>query len=122
MLLNYTLQADISGAALGALLAHVLRQIQRQIDHGVGENRVGPPPGYLLVEEDELGLEMHAADIVPWVLTWRHLFDLVELVRYCFQDKRVFFEFKANVWIGDVFREIIDVQIWKGGVGDIEIF
>ena len=121
MLLNYTLQADISGAALSAFLNHVLRQTQRQIDHGMGGNRVGPPPGSLLVEEDELGLEMHAADIVPWVLTWNHLFDLVELVRYCFLDKRVFFEFEANVWIGDVFREIIDVQIWKGDAGGIEV-
>ena len=85
---------------------------------------MGPPPGSCFIEEDELGLEMSAGDIEPWIMTWQHLFDLVELVRYCFVDKRVFYAFEANVWIEDVFREIIDVQRWEppeGDVGDIEI-
>ena len=74
--------------------------------------------------DDELGLELSAGDIAPWIMTWQEFSDLVQLVRYCCLDKRVFYAFKANVWIEDVFREIIDVQIWEpaeGVGGDIEI-
>ena len=74
---------------------------------------MGPPPGGWVVGDEGLGLEMRAGDIGPWIMTWRDLFGLVELVRYCFVDKRVFYAFEANVWIGDVFRAIIDVGPWR---------
>lgn len=80
---------------------------------------MGPPPGMFYIDVEELGLELRAADIEPWILTWRDLLRLVELVRFCFVDKRVFYEFRANVWIDDIFREIVDVVIWKPSESDV---
>ena len=82
---------------------------------------MGSPPGYILIEDDNLRLEMSAEEIPPWIMTWQDLFGLFELTWFCFVEKRVFYAFKANVWIEDVLREIIDMQIREPAVGDIEI-
>lgn len=85
----------------------------------MGEQRVGPPPGTGFIEADDLGLEMRAVDIAPWIMTWRDLFDAISLARYCFVDKRVSYEFKADVWIDDVLRESVDVHIWEPPESDM---
>ena len=49
-------------------------------------------------------------DVAVW-LNWRG----IDLLRNGF-----FYAFKANVWIGDGFRESFDVLIWESPEGDIE--
>lgn len=93
MYLNYTLEYDISGEALSALTAEVLRRIRLEIRQGMGGESVGTS----IIRDPNLGLEMRVFEVAPWVMTWHDMFDLVELVQYCFVEKRVFYRFKAGV-------------------------
>lgn len=107
--LNYTLGADISGAALSAATHHALREVKLNIRQGMGEEDVGP----IFIRDDDLGLELIVYDIEPWIMTWLHLSGHLELVEYCFVEKRVFYEFEAEIWILDVLRGGISVRMWR---------
>ena len=85
----------------------------------MGKQRVGPQPGIPITVGDELGLEFSAAVMGPWVLDWERLLGIVGQVDYCFVEKRVWHEFRADVLVLGVVSAVVDVHVWKtlgGGV------
>lgn len=106
MSLAYDTGRVISGRDLNETLDIIRAAEQRSyIDRGRGRDRIhGKPASQYLGQYwnrvPSIGLQFEVEDVESHWMTWFRFMDVLELIRYCFVKRRVFYESVGEIWVG----------------------